>query len=532
MFSYRMAMSLAVVLLGTGVLWAQEKPVANTPVPEPSYALTIYSTADPATFDPQGAARDQAGAGYQAITFQRLPGYGVVRDQRTIDLQEGQNMVRFSDVAAGIDPTTVSFKSLAGPDAASVMEQNYEYDLVSADKLLGKYLGKTVIINRKTNADPRTGVQQYETLEGTLLAYDGGNFVLQTANKQLPVQIIPRGEGISEIKLFELQTGLITKPTLVWKVAAKQGGKQEAQVTYQTDGLTWRADYSVTLNKDDTAADVGAWVTILNQSGAAFPNAKLKLVAGDVHRLAPPQPMDLSAHEAIGGAAAVPVPEFAEKAFFEYHMYTLGRTTSLANNSTKQIELFPTRNGALVSKSYVYYGVPEQLRAIPYASPCLDRQLGAEGNKSVDIYVTLQNTQKNGLGIPLPAGRVRVYKVDQADAAQEFIGEDLIQHTPKDEDVLVKLGSAFDLVGERKQTDFEVSERDHWIREAFAIKVRNHKDAPVNVVIKENLFRWANWEISKCSEKYQKEDARTIHIPVDVQPNGEKVVTYEVKYTW
>jgi hypothetical protein len=231
-------------------------------------------------------------------------------------------------------------------------------------------------------------------------------------------------------------------------------------------------------------------------------------------------------------AAAAPKGGFEEKPFFEYHLYTLGRETSLSNNSTKQIELFDARSNVPVTKTYVYYGLPENMRYWVTPEPNQDRNLGNQSNKKVDIYLQIKNTQKNGMGIPLPAGRMRVYKRDEADKTNEFIGEDVIQHTPKDEEVLVKLGTAFDIVGERKQTDFHADYGGHVITESFEIKLRNHKDQPVHVLVRETLFRWTNWEITKSSDKWEKVDARTIHFPVDVPANGDKTVTYSVKYTW
>src|SRR5258706_11257321 len=314
---------------------------------------------------------------------------------------------------------------------------------------MGKYIGQNIIINRKQEPLKDDRNHTTETVQGKLLAFDGSMYVLQTDNKQLPVQLLPRSADISEIKLPDLQTGLITKPTLVWKVLAEKAGQHDAQVTYQTDSITWRADYSVLVNKDDTAADIGAWVTIVNQSGAAYPDAKLKLVAGDVQRLKPEEDRRANGLFGGGGGRGGAEPAFVEKSFFEYHLYTLGRATTVANNSTKQIELFPTKLGVGVEKAYVYYGLPRELRTWTPQRQDEDARLGTVMNKSVDIYLRLKNSEKNGMGIPLPAGRVRVYKKDEADAASEFIGEDLIQHTPKDEELLIRMGSAFDIVGER-----------------------------------------------------------------------------------
>lgn len=497
---------------------------APPPTAQPGFSLTIYSNADPATFDPQEFVRQQTLNPYY-VQQNPLPGYGIVRENREIKLDEGDNTVRFTDVATGIDPTTVSFQSLTAPDAAGVLEQNYEYDLVSADKLLGKYLGKEIQIARRG-----ASTAPVETFSGVLLSFDASNLVLQDAAGK--VQVITRGPEIESIQLASSDASLITKPTLVWKIHNTQAGTHLAQVTYQTDSLTWRADYNVTVNADDDAADIGAWVTILNQSGAAYPDAKLKLVAGDVQRIKPPQRLyQFAVAGAVDGLQAPP-PGFAEKSFFEYHLYTLGRTTSLGNNSTKQIELFAPKLNVPVDKTYVYYGVPEQLRFWTTDNPNQDQNLGTDSNKKVDVYLLLTNSESNGLGIPLPAGRIRVYKRDEADGSKEFIGEDVIQHTPKDEQVMIKLGSAFDIVGERRQTDFNANYNGHVITESFEIKLRNHKKEAVHVIVKENLYRWNNWEITASSDKWEKQDFRTIHIPVDVPADGEKTVTYSVKYTW
>lgn len=493
---------------------------ATRPAPG-EFSLTIYSTADPATFDPKDLERRRRYYGDE----QNLPGYGVVRQTRRIDLQQGINTVRVTDVASGIDPTTVSFKSLTAPDAAAVLEQNYEYDVVSAEKLIEKYLGLRVVLTRK----PAGGAERDEVIHGTLLSSDESNLVVQTGNGE--VQILSR-DDLSSIRLGRQKTGLITKPTLIWQVEADQPGQHDAQVTYQTDGITWRADYNVVVNKSDTAAEIGAWVSILNESGASYPDAKLKLVAGDVQRINPDEQVSGQSLFGGGGSEADRAAGFQEKSFFEYHLYTLRRPTSLANNSTKQIELFPIRTDVPVTKTFVYYGLMPRWRWWIGDEPNQYRRLGTESNKQVDVYIQIRNDEKSGLGIPLPAGRLRVYKEDEADGANEFIGEDVIPHTPKDEEVLVKLGSAFDIVGERKQMDFTIDERGHVMTESFEITLRNHKTEPVTVIVKENLFRWTNWEITASSDKWEKQDYRTIHIPVQVPVDGEKKVTYTVKYTW
>lgn len=516
--SQRSTFLAAAVLAGLSSISAFAQ--TTKPTATGDYSLTIYSTADPATFDPRQAVPSN-NYGQRPV----LPGYGVVREVRPIELQKGENTLRFTDVAAGIDPTSVSFESLTALDSTGVLEQNYEFDLVSSEKLLEKYIDKAIHLSLK----PTGGMNSSRTVDGTLLSSDGGTIVVQTTTG---VEILSR-QDVASLKLEKTDTGLITKPTLVWKVQSATGGKQDARVTYQTDGLTWRADYNFVINADDTKLDVGAWVTVLNKSGASYPDAKLKLVAGDVQRIQPQQQNNQWAYAQRDMVAkAVREEGFQEKSFFEYHLYTLGRETSLPDNSTKQIELFETKHDVPVKKQFVYYGVPENIRYQIFPSPNQDQNLGTQSNKKVDVYLIATNSEKNGLGMPLPAGRIRVYKQDPEDKTNEFIGEDVIQHTPKDEEIMVKLGSAFDIVGERKQTDFKADYNAHWIEESFEIKLRNHKKEAVSVIIKENLFRWTNWEITKNSDKWEKQDFRTIHIPVDVPVDGEKTVTYTVKYTW
>lgn len=528
-----------------------DRPAATQPKGS-DYALTIYSTADPASFDPQQFARQRLANPYNAWQF-KLPGYGVVREVRPIELNQGENIIRFSDVASGIDPTTVAFQSLTAPDAAAVLEQNYEYDVVSATKLLEKYLGREVTLTRKA-----TDAGRPAEVRGLLLSQDTSNLVIQSGNGDATV--VSRAE-VTSISLTRQETGLITRPTLVWKLEADKAGRHDAQVTYQTDGLTWRADYNIVVNADDTAADIGAWVSIVNESGASYPDARLKLVAGDVQRVQPAEAGGLAGGMMQSMAVAKRADTgFKEKTFFEYHLYTLGRRTSLVENSTKQIELFPNKSNVPVEKTFVYYGLDPQYRLFIAPEPNPDRNLGTQSNKKVDVYLRIKNSEQNGLGIPLPAGRLRVYKKDEpaalasgaarrgldpvddrpaattrtgdGDGANEFVGEDIIQHTPKDEEVLVKLGSAFDIVGERKQTDFNANYDGHVITESYEIRLRNHKAEPVKVLIKENLLRWTNWEITHSTDKWEKQDYRTIHIPVEIPPGGEKRVTYSVKYTW
>ena len=492
--------------------------IAAPPQAEEGVAVTIYSTADPASFDPQRFIAQQR-QGYDPQFAWQVPGFGVVKEVRKIKLGAGLNELRFTDVAQFIDPTTVSFTNLDDPDGTAVLEQNFEFDLVSPDKLLEKYLDKEIEV-----ALPHG--DQVEMVKGTLLSAMSGQLVLQTADGLRVLS--SRGQ---QVKLGELPGGLITRPTLVWKVQAAQAGEPLVRTTYQTDGVTWRADYNLTLNAKDTAADVGAWVTLMNLSGAAFKDARLKLIAGDVQRIQPQTPMYLKA-----GRARMAMEDrdsgFEEKPFFEYHLYTLPRKTDILANTTQQITLFPTARDVKVEKLLVYYGLPEAGNWRFFPSPQMDRNFGNQSNPKVDVYVRLENKKANNLGMPLPKGKVRVYKRDDADGTLEFVGEDLIDHTAKDEKVLIKLGQAFDVVGERTQTDFTIDSGRKTMTESIKIQIRNHKSEAVKVIIKENLYRWTNWEITKSNSDYEKVDARTIHFEVDVPADGEKTVTYTVRYTW
>jgi hypothetical protein len=478
-------------------------------------SVTIYSSADPASFDPQRFIAQQRN-GYDNNWVWNVPGFGVVKDIRHLSLDAGRNELRFTDVAEYIDPTTVSFTDLTDPEGTMVLEQNFQFDLVSPSKLLEKY------VDREITADVVMG-DETERVRGTLLSASQGQLVVQTSNG---LRLLNAG---AQVRLGELPGGLITRPTLVWKLDAEQGGEHEVRTTYQTGGLTWRSDYNLVLNADDTRADLGAWVTLMNVSGAAYENARLKLIAGDVQRVTS-QPevyrmgMARSAMKSDSG--------FEEKTFFEYHLYTLPRRTDVLANTTQQITLFPTAQGAEVEKVMVYYGLPDAAYWGFFPSPRTDRNFGAQSNPKVDVYIRFENEEQNKLGMPLPAGKVRVYKMDDADGTLEFIGEDLIGHTPRDETVLVKVGQAFDVIGERVQTDFSIDNSRDEMFETIRVELRNHKDSAERVIVKENLYRWTNWEIVESNVEHEKIDSRTMHFDVDVPARGERTITYKVRYWW
>jgi len=487
-----------------------------------STALTIYSTAQPGAIPPELYKPDTEG-GRNSRAYRNVPGYAIVKQEREMQLGAGRTSLRFTDVASEIDPTTVSFASLTDPKGTHVLEQNYEFDLVSTAKLMERYIDRTITVEQAQG-------DKVATFTGTLLS-TGGGLVLKGDDGR--VQVIGT---YSNVQFPELPGGLITRPTLVWDVTTRKPGPHKVRVSYETKATTWWADYNVVFTPGADAnsglLDFGAWVSIVNQSGATYKDAKLKLIAGDVHRA--PQPMrprgDVRMMK-MGIAAAEADGGFEEKSFFEYHLYTLGRPATLPDNSTKQIELFPTARAVPCEKIMLYYGLASGYRGV-FPNPMTDRNFGVQSNKKIDIYLRFKNEEKIGMGMPLPSGRIRVSQLDTADDSLEFVGEDTIDHTPKDEEVLIKMGSAFDVVGERKQTDFSFDSRRDRIEETIEIKIRNHKEEPVKVIVKENLYRWVNWDITESSHRYDKIDSRTVHFPVEVPKDGEATITYTVRYSW
>ncbi len=478
-------------------------------------AVTIYSSAQPGAVPAEFYRPGRGG-----LDADGVPGYAMVSQDRKVSLASGRTLVRFTDVAALIDPTTVQFVSLSDPENTRVLEQNFQFDLVSTQKLLSKYIDKPVTVQTMN------GTQSAE-ITGTLLSA-GDGLVLRGADGQI--------RAISQyanLRFAELPGGLITRPTLLWDISARTAGEQTARVSYQTGGMTWWADYNLTFAPGADAnsgfVDVRAWVSIVNQSGAGYEDAKLKLIAGDVQRIQPSAPPEEKVFAASRRSAASEDGAFAEKSFFEYHLYTLGRRTTLPQNSTKQLELFDAARHVPAHKTLMYFG-----QAGMYFGPGVnaEKSYGANFNKKVDVYLEFKNDEKSGMGIPLPKGRVRVSQIDAADHGLEFIGEDVIDHTPKNERVLVKLGSAFDVVGERRQVDFAVDSKAKWMEEEIEVKLRNHKTEPVDVLVRESPFRWTKWTVQSSSTPFEKGDARTLYFTVKVGPDAEQTLRYRVRYTW
>ncbi len=476
-------------------------------------ALTIYSSQQPGAISAD-FYRPLPGGSVPAASS--VPGYAMVRQDRDVPLTAGRSSLRFTDVAGLIDPTTVTFSVPANP-GVRVLEQNFQFDLVSTPKLLLRYLDREITVERNVGKD-------LSTVTGTLLsAVDG--LVLRS-----PDGTVHALNSYSAVKFPELPGGLITQPTLLWDLNSPVAGMQRARVTYQTGGITWWADYNAVFNDGADAnsglLDLSAWVSVINQSGATFRDARLKLVAGDVNRVQPQRsphayaPMLKAAMSADGG--------FVEKAFDEFHLYTLGRKTTLPNNSTKQLELFDRAKQIPARRLLIY----DALGSPAFGEPYTERDPGFAPNTKVETYLEFRNDAASGLGVPLPAGRVRVSRLDSADGSLEFIGEDAIGHTPKDENVRLKLGSAFDVVGERRQADYNVDTRARWVEEEIEITLRNHKSQPVEVQVREPMYRWTNWKLLTQSHEYHKDSAQLIHFNVAVPKDGTTVIRYRVHYTW
>jgi len=423
---------------------------------------------------------------------------GLVKDTRHLKLAKGGGELRFMDVASGIMPYTVHIQSLDDASALSVLEQNYEYDLMDSNKLLDKYVGKDIkLLNINPYQDKK------ETIEATLLSNNNGP--IYKINNEIYLghpgyQVLP-----------EIPENLIAKPTLTWLYDSASDASQKVQVSYLTSGVNWRADYVVVVNSDDTSADLGGWVTLDNQSGATYKNAQLKLVAGQVNRV---QNAYAAPESMLAGRAADSVSQFQEQSFFEYHIYDLQRKTTIKNNQTKQVSLLDAA-GIKVEKEFIVRG-EQQYYYGNYSNQSM--------KPPVNVFLKFRNSKDNHLGMPLPAGTMRLYKEDSKKSLQ-FIGEDAIKHIPKDEDVELRVGEAFDVVAERVQTNFQQYNRAYDTE--WEITLRNHKEGNIKVAVIEPLY--GDWQVLKSSLPYKKVDAATIRFDVDVAKDQEVKVTYAVR---
>jgi hypothetical protein len=412
----------------------------------------------------------------------------LVKEGRTLDFQKGVNKMNLTDVAAFIDPTSVHFKLKSGGDNIQLLEQNYQYDLVSSEKILQKYLGNDIDVIMKNG----------DVLRGRYLSSSSGYLVLQLPEGA--IRLINDKEMLS-VTAPKLPEGLIVVPTLEWLLSSDVSGKRDVEVSYLTSNINWHAEYIALLDATDTKLQLSGWVSLDNKSGKTYRDAKLKLVAGDINRVQPPQPMYAKGARMDMATASA---GFEEKTFFEYHMYTLGRPSTIANNETKQVSLFDPANTP-IKKLYRY--------------------TAADGSKDVNVVVSFKNAEANGMGMPLPAGKIRLTKLD-TDGSEEFLGEDQIDHTPKDEVVEIKVGNAFDVVGATSTIDSKrISDRVSEL--TIEVKLRNHKKEDVTVSALYNV--WGDWQVLESNFTYIKKNARQIEFAVPIAKDGESVLRFRVR---
>lgn len=415
---------------------------------------------------------------------------GVIKDIRSLNLDQGIQEIKITDVAKSIDPTSVHI-SFDG----NVLEQNYQYDLVNLSKILSKYVDRQIqLIDDKGNL-----------IEGTLLSAQGGQIVLKKLDGGL--LLLPSTEKY-RLSVESLPEGLITKPTLIWQVESQQKGKQDIQIEYQTGGMNWHAEYVALLNEADTKMSLNSWVSVENNSGTTFKNAKLKLIAGDVRRVNDRYRENIEPR-ATADQAVMTKTAVTEKAFFEYHLYDIERPTTLSNNETKQISLFQAQN-VDITKRYLYQSAGYNTE-----------------NAKASVIVEFKNKESNGLGIPLPKGKVRLYKSDGESV--EFIGEDLIDHTPKNDELKLVIGEAFDIrISETQTNRKKLSEKA--FEESYEIKILNSKDEDITVDISKYLY--GDWKILNASAEYKKKSSNNIVFNVPVKAETETVLKFNYRYSY
>jgi hypothetical protein len=429
--------------------------------------------------------------------------FGLVREVRNVDLGTGRVALEFRDVAEQIQPETVAIKSLAGAASLRVLEQNYRFDLLSPQKLLEKYVGRKIKVfrwNEKAGRDEEFDAEVLSVTDGTVLKV--GNEITYGFPGRLSFPEIP--------------PNLIARPTLVWLLESTQP-KQRIEVTYLTKNLNWHCDYVFVLNENDSAGDLTGWVTLTNQTGAAYENARLKLVAGDVQRVVENE--SLSRADYAPKAAASAAPSFKEEGFFEYHLYTLDKPTTLLEKEQKQVTLLEAQ-GIKVDKRLIFFGTQSYYHG-NYGGRALESQ-------KVGVYLDIQNSEANHLGMPLPKGVVRVYKADKS-GAKQFIGEDKIDHTPRDEKIRIKMGEAFDVLADRKQMDWKTL-GSCGSESTWEIVLKNHKDSVEEVEIFEPAG--GDWEIVTSSLPATKKDAHTFTFTTKINARGEVKITYRVRVRW
>jgi hypothetical protein len=469
-----------------------------------------------------GAAGSFAAFAQPSLTIYNQ-NFAVVRDSVPLDLQSGVNTVRYAGATAQVEPDSVILRDPSGKHSLQILEQNYRNDPVSQELLLSLNEGKTIDFERMRLKD---NTQTPEIIPGKIVR---SGYVPGGEAQQPIIEVDGKLQfQLPGMPLFpDLGDDTVLKPTLNWLLQSDKPGKFDAEVGYITEGLDWSASYNLVSPETGDLVDLVGWITMHNNSGKTFENATIKLMAGDVNKI---QPQTFGARRMVVQSAMLAGeagPAVTEKAFDEFHLYSIARPTTLHDHETKQVEFVHAEN-MFAPTIYVYDGAAGyQFYGLNYA-----QNYGADtGNKKILVQREFKNAETNHLGIALPAGKLRFYRRDD-DGQLQFVGEDTIDHTPKNETVRVTTGNAFDIVGERKQTDFHVDTGDKVMDESFKITLRNHKKEPVTIRVVEHLYRWSNWKITAHSDDFVKKDSQTIEFNVPVQPEVEKNVTYTVHYSW
>ena len=470
-----------------------------------------------------GAASALAASAQPALTIYNQ-NFAVVRDTVPLDLKSGANPVIYSGATAQVEPDSVILRDPAGQHSLQILEQNYRNDPVSQELLLSLFEGKMIDFQ---NIRTKDNTQIREIIPGKIVR---SGYIPGGAAQQPIIEVNGKLQfSLPGQPLFpDLGNDTILKPAFNWLLQSGTPGKFDAEVGYITGGFDWSASYNLVSPEKGDIVDLVGWITMNNQSGKTFENAKIKLLAGDVNKIQPQnRPLVAGFARKAMMMDGMEAPAVTEKAFDEFHLYSIARPTTLHDHETKQVE-FVHAEKMYAPTIYVYDGAAGyQFYGLNY-----DQGWGTSDNKKVLVQREFKNAETNQLGIALPKGKLRFYRRDDGGQLQ-FVGENEIDHTPRNETVRVTTGNAFDLVGERKQTNFHVDTADKWIDETFEIKLRNHKkDAPVEIRVVEHLYRWSNWNITAKSDDFVKKDSQTIEFRVPVKPDEEKTVTYTVHYSW
>jgi hypothetical protein len=451
--------------------------------------------------------------------------FAVVRDTVPLDLKSGANAVVYSGATAQVEPDSVILRDPAGKHSLQILEQNYRNDPVSQELLLSLFEGKTIDFEKVRMKD---STQVTELIPGKIVRsgfVPGGAFTQPIIEVNGKLQFTLPGQPLFP----DLGSDTILKPAFDWLLQSDKPGSFDAEVGYVTAGFDWSASYNLVSPEKGDQCDLVGWITMNNNSGKTFENAKIKLMAGDVNKIQPPSARGGMVMYKAARAMAMDeaAPAVTEKAFDEFHLYSIARPTTLHDHETKQVE-FVHAEKMSAPTIYVYDGA----EGYQFYGLNFDRGFGQSDNKKIIVQREFKNAETNQLGIALPAGKLRFYRRD-ADGQLQFVGENTIDHTPRNETVRITTGNAFDLVGERKQTDFKVDRGDKWMDETFEIKLRNRKKTDaVEIRVVEHLYRWSNWSLTAKSDDFVKKDAQTIEFRIPVKPDEEKTVTYTVHYSW